>query len=97
MYRNFDRFVSETQSRLPPVPESTNVGGLRAADVPPRVEKEQEQQGSSDPGNTTQRLTPLIYLVVTNRATSGGCTIQAAEAENGQPEMKTTMTPVSAE
>ena len=66
--------------------------------MPPHVEKEQEQQGSSD--NTT-----LIYLVVRNRETSGGGTIQGrpmdattlgAEAENGQLEMKTMKTPTSA-
>ena len=46
--------------------------------MPPHVEKEQEQQGSSDPGNTTQWLTPLIYLVVRNRETSGCGTNQAS-------------------
>ena len=58
---------------------SIGVGGIRAGDVPSRVKKEQEQQGSSDePEDTIPRPTLLTVLVVRNRVTAGGSTNKAS-------------------
>ena len=73
----------------------SGVGGNSASDVFPCVDPEQEQRGSSDPVNTTQRWTPLIKLMVRDAATYlTDATTPDAEAENGQPAMKMTKTPV---
>ena len=106
MNRDFNRFVSETRSRLPPVPRSTGVGGIMAGDVPSRVKKEQEQQGSSDEPKTPYQV--RIYwhyswsgtgwrpAAALTRLRSSDTTNLDAPVANFPPQLNMTNTPMSA-